>query len=314
MLFMVSVLAMFFDIIPVLLASILSAFSWAFFFLKPIYSIRVSDREDQFLMFMYLTIALINMFLTRRIKKNEKLAQDRKEKDKLISLYNTLFNSLSHELKTPISAIQGATDILSDDEIKLEKSNQKILLQEISIATQRLGYQINNLLNMSRLESGVLKLNLEWTQIEELVSNVLKQTEIKKQNRKIVIIIAEEMPILKLDGQMMEQVLYNLLVNALNYTPEISIIELKFTYKEGILYLVVSDNGNGIPEKYLPFMFEKFFRIDTAKTGGTGLGLSIVKGIIEAHNGKVSVQNNSCGGAEFSLSIPCESSTIKLEQ
>lgn len=306
MLFMVSILAMFFDIIPVLSASVVSALSWAFFFLKPIYSVKISNSEDQFLMIMYLIISLINIILTRRIKKIEELAKNRKEKDKIISLYNTLFNSLSHELKTPISTIQGATELLSENEISLDISNQKILLQDISIASQRLNYQINNLLNMSRLESGVIRLNIEWVQIEELVSNVLKLIDLKNQNHKVVVSISEDMPILKFDSHLIEQAIYNLLINALFYTPEESKIELRFTYFNSFLKVVVSDNGKGISEKYLPFMFDKFFRIDSSKTGGTGLGLSIVKGIVEAHDGKVMVKNNTFGGAEFTLSIPCD--------
>lgn len=310
MLFMVSILAMFFEIIPVLTALILSAISWAFFYLKPIYSIRISNREDQYLMFMYLIIALIYTVLTRRIKKNEKLAQDRKEKEKVINLYNTLFNSLSHELKTPVSAIIGASDLLIDDEIILEPKNQKILLEEISAASQRLSTQINNLLNMSRLESKNLSLNLEFTHIEELAGQIVNQLDLKNRTQKLTILIPENFPFVKIDSQLIEQSIFNLLLNAFLYTPANSDILLSFELKDNDLIIIISDNGNGIPDECLPKMFTKFYRIDNSITGGTGLGLSIVKGIVDAHKGKVTVSNNDLGGAEFKLILPVESSLI----
>jgi two-component system sensor histidine kinase KdpD len=314
---MVSILAIFFDILPVLTAAALSALSWAFFFLKPIYSLEVKNREDQFLLFMYFSIALIHMILTNRIKKSEKIIQERKEKDKIISLYNTLFNSLSHELKTPVSAILGATDVLSNADIHLEKSTQKLLINEISIASQRLNNQINNLLNSSRLESGELNLKLEWTHLEELIGHLLNQIDTKKQTHQIKIDLPENFPFFKLDGHLIEQAIYNLVINALTYTPEDSIIGIAFKYESraknsnsSILNILVSDNGGGIPENMLPQIFNKFFRVNTSKTGGSGLGLSIVKGIILAHGGSVEAKNNTFGGIDFKLTIPCEISFL----
>lgn len=311
MLFMVSILAIFFDILPVLTAATLSAMSWAFFFLKPIYSLEVKNREDQFLLFMYFSIALIHMILTNRIKNSEKIIQEKKEKDKIINLYNTLFNSLSHELKTPVSAIMGATDVLSNPEIQLEKPTQQLLISEISIASQRLNNQINNLLNSSRLESGELNLKLEWTHLEELIGHVLNQIDTKNQSRHINIDLPENFPFYKLDGHLIEQAIYNLVINALTYTKEGTKISIKFkdepkNNNESVLHILVSDNGGGIPEDKLPQIFNKFFRVNSSKTGGSGLGLSIVKGIILAHGGSVDVKNNNFGGVDFTLTIPCE--------
>lgn len=319
MLFLVSILAMLFGILPVLTAAVLSAFSWAFFFLKPIYSINITNSEDKFLMFMYFSIAMINIILTNRIRKIEKIAQEKKENDKLLSLYNTLLNSLSHELKTPVASIIGASDVLSNFDNNLTRSNQKILIEEITIASQRLENQINNLLNMSRLESEKLQLKLEWVFIEEMIGNVLNHLDAKHQTKKIQVEIPENLPFFYLDSHIIEQAIYNLLINAIIHTPENTEINIRFKVYETTkkdfseLEIIVSDNGKGIPEDSLKFMFQKFYRVDNSKSGGTGLGLSIVKGFIEAHNGNVFVKNNTFGGAEFTLKIPCHSSIILLD-
>ncbi|MEK7225249.1 MAG: DUF4118 domain-containing protein, partial [Bacteroidota bacterium] len=158
----VSLLATVFKILPVLTAALLSALIWNFFFIPPLFTFHIGTAEDGFLFLMYFIIAFINAVLTNRIRKIEKRAREDEEKVKTVKLYNTLLNSLSHELKTPIATIVGATDNLLDDTSKMSDNNRKELIENISVASLRLNQQVENLLSMSRLESGFIQPKKDW--------------------------------------------------------------------------------------------------------------------------------------------------------
>jgi two-component system sensor histidine kinase KdpD len=258
---------------------------------------------------LYFFIALVNAVLTFKIRKEETKARDKEEKENTIKLYNTLLNSLSHELRTPISTIIGAVDTLKENKEKISTSNQNELLNQIDIASIRLNRQVENLLNMSRLETGTLKLNLGWCDTNELINSVIQKLSLSYKQT-IIFEPHENLPLFKFDRGLIEQVLQNLLHNAINYTPENTIIKIEASQLSGNCCISVSDNGNGIPETELKFLFDKFYRLPHTKAGGSGLGLSIVKGFIEAHNGSVKAENNISGGVTFVVEFPAEASYI----
>jgi two-component system, OmpR family, sensor histidine kinase KdpD len=329
LLLLVSLIAVLFDIVPVLIAATLSAIIWNFFFIPPRFTFHIGSAEDGFLFLMYFVIALVSSVLTNRIRKVEKEVQEKEEKEKTVRLYNTLLNSLSHELKTPIAAIVGATDNLLSEPVKLSDDTKKELIENISVASLRLNQQVENLLSMSRLESGFIQPRKDWCDINELIYDVIHRLEQQLKDHKVNISVEENLPLYKLDHGLLEQVLYNLLYNASVYTPAYSdifisaknntekIYRLATTNEEhsqvkneiNSLLLTIEDRGPGFPEKELERVFDKFYRLDNARTGGTGLGLSIVKGFVEAHNGTV-VLENVPHGARFSIEIPAETSYI----
>ncbi len=305
----VSLIAMLFEILPVLVAAVLSAVTWNFFFIPPLFTFHIDNAEDVLMFMHYFLIALINAVLTFKIREAENKARDKDEKEHSIRLYNTLLNSLSHELRTPISTILGAVDTLKEGREKLSSANQNELLSEIDIASMRLNRQVENLLNMSRLESGMLKPKIDWFDLNELINAVIQKIAINN-SRKILFDANENLPLFKLDAGLVEQVLHNLLHNAIQYTPENTIIKIIALHQSDRCSIIVSDNGNGFPEKEISLAFDKFYRLPTTKTGGSGLGLSIVKGFVEAHNGKVTLENNEEGGAKFVIEIPAETSFL----
>jgi two-component system, OmpR family, sensor histidine kinase KdpD len=305
----VSLLAMLFDILPVLIASILSALIWNFFFIPPIFTFHINNAEDLLMFLLYFFIALVNAVLTFKIRKEEKKVRDKEEKEKTIKLYNTLLNSLSHELRTPISTIIGAVDTLKENKGEISEANQTVLLNQIDIASIRLNRQVENLLNMSRLETGMLKPKFDWYDINELINSIIQKLD-ESDAQKIIFEQNESLPLFKFDRGLIEAVLQNLVHNAINYTPNSSSIKIEVLNDSANCYIHVIDNGKGIPESEINFLFDKFYRLPDTKTGGSGLGLSIVKGFVEAHNGKVKVKNNTLGGATFTLLLPIESTYI----
>lgn len=305
----VSVLAMLFDILPVLIAAVLSAIIWNFFFIPPIFTFHITDAEDVLMFFLYFIIALVNAVLTFKIREAENRARDKEEKENSIKLYNTLINSLSHELRTPIATIIGSVDTLKENKARLSVNTQNDLLNEIDIASMRLNRQVENLLNMSRLETGMLKLNLDWCDINELINSIIQKITFTNHHT-IDFQSNDNLPLFKLARGLIEQVLYNLIYNGIQYTPQNTIIKINVTHHSDNCVLTVSDNGKGFPENKLQFVFNKFYRLPNTKTGGSGLGLSIVKGFVEAHKGRVTLANNPEGGAKFTIEIPAESSYL----
>ena len=325
----VSFLAVVFDILPVLLAAVLSALIWNFFFIEPRHTFMIHSVEDTVLLSMYFLVATINGILTYRMRRIEKQAMEKEEKAKTIKLYNTLFNTLSHELKTPITTIIAATDNLKENTRNLTQENKEELVSEISVASLRLNQQVGNLLNMSRLESGNMTLKKDWCDINELIYSVVNRLEENLRHHHVHISIEKNIPFYKLDYVLIEQVIYNLLYNASIYTPEHSdifisaknnsdkIFVLTPSKKEkselaseiNSLVVQVEDRGTGFPDDELEKVFDRFYRLQNTKTGGTGLGLSIVKGFVEAHEGKVFLENVP-HGARFTIEIPAEVSFI----
>lgn len=228
------------------------------------------------------------------------------ESDKL---YKTLFNSISHEFRIPVATIMGASDTLLaqsyPDEIKLK------LYSEINMASIRLNRLIENLLNMSRLESGRITLRPDWCDVLDLANEVSDSLVKELAPFRFSVVIPPDMPLVHIDFGLIGQVLHNLLLNAAQNTPNGESIRLKFFCDNGQLTIQVMDRGNGFPEDELTSVFNKFYRGKESVAGGVGLGLSIVKGFVEAHKGTVKAENRQNGGALFSIRIPVETSDPK---
>jgi len=223
------------------------------------------------------------------------------ESDKL---YKTLFNSISHELRIPVATIMGASDSLLTSNHPQEVQNE--LSHEILKASKRLNRLIENLLNMSRLESGHIKPRLDWCDIHDLINKVTENLQDELKSFRLHVVIPDDMPFVKIDFGLMEQVLYNLIYNATQYASASTNLRVKAFYDNGIMTLQVMDRGPGFPPKEISLIFNKFYRVEGSKAGGTGLGLSIAKGFIEAHNGTIAVANRQNGGAIFTIKIPTD--------
>ncbi|MCX6175085.1 MAG: DUF4118 domain-containing protein [Ignavibacteriales bacterium] len=254
---------------------------------------------------------LLNAFIAQISNAVEKEYLNEESKKSLIiseseKLYKTLFDSISHELKTPLTTIIGATSSFKDEKIRQNKTILSRLINEINIAAERLNRLVENLLDMTRLESGQMKLKLDWNEITDLIESVLKRLSNELINHTVKTDIQENIPLFKFDFGLLEQALINVMHNSLIYTPEKSTIKISVKEEKNICLIEISDNGPGFVEETLSKLFEKFYRIPGTKTGGTGLGLSIAKGFIEAHSGSITAKNRKEGGAVFIIKIPMQ--------
>jgi two-component system sensor histidine kinase KdpD len=231
------------------------------------------------------------------------------ESDKL---YRTLFNSISHELRIPVATIMGASDaLLSAD---FDKQSYIPLCNEIFTASERLNRLIENLLNMSRLESGRITPRLDWYDVHDLVNKVTADLRNELTNFNLETVIPEDMPLVRIDIGLMEQVLHNLVFNSTQYSPPGTTIRIKTYYDKPFFIMEVMDRGPGFPKHTIPYVFNKFYRVEGTQTGGTGLGLSIVKGFVEAHNGTVTIENRKNSGARIAIKIPSETPDLAMIQ
>lgn len=312
LLVVVSILAIFLEIKPVLLAAVLSAITLNFLFIKPYYTLHIDNAEDAFLLLMFFIIALINAVLTNKFRIMQRAIQIKETRASTLKLYNTLLDSLSHELRTPIAAILGSIDTLQQKNVNLSSETQQKLHNEIEKASVKLNYQVENLLNMSRLESGYIQPKLDWCDVKEIIYNVCNRLSEETKNHKIDYLIDDNLPLFKLDYGLMEQIIYNLVYNCSQHTPNGATIKIQVKYDVDVDYdshidlikkciITITDDGYGFPENEIDRAFDKFYRFKNSKTGGTGLGLSIVKGFVESQNGTINLTNIDEGGAQFEL-------------
>ncbi|HEX9006976.1 MAG TPA: ATP-binding protein, partial [Bacteroidota bacterium] len=221
-------------------------------------------------------------------------------------LYTMLFASVSHEMRTPITALVGASESLLNDEVGGRAEVRHELAREVQSAAERLDNVVQNLLAMTRLESGLIQPSLDWTDMRDVVNSALEKVRKELTGYTVTVEMSPSLPLLRVDYPLMEQVFVNLLRNAAMHTPKGSCIDIKAKIEQSAWVITVADNGPGIPGEALSRLFEKFYRVPGSKTGGVGLGLSIVRGFVQAHQGTVTVENRAEGGIQFTIRLPAE--------
>lgn len=192
-----------------------------------------------------------------------------------------------------------------------KEENRLLLYSEISTASVRLHLLIENLLNMSRIESGHITPHPEWCDVLDIANKTIDNLSQQLLPFKFYMQIQNNMPLIYIDSGLIEQVLHNLVLNATQYAPDDTSIRLSFSIENEFLTVQVMDRGKGFTEDELASVFNKFYRGKDSKAGGTGLGLSIVKGYIEALKGSVRAENRKNGGARFIIKIPVKLSDIE---
>jgi two-component system sensor histidine kinase KdpD len=229
------------------------------------------------------------------------------EQSKLVAeserLSNTLLDSIAHELRTPLAAINSATSSLAEAG-DTSRALRTAMTAEILEATGRLNRLVGNLLDVTRVEAGHVSARLDWCDLGDLVQATLRTLQRELSGRNVKVEIAEKLPLARLDFTLMQQALSNLLLNAVTHTPAGTTILLQCRLDQGCFILRVADNGPGLNPELLPRIFEKFVRAPTAPAGGSGLGLAIAKGFVEAQNGRISAENRPGGGAVFTIRVP----------
>ena len=290
---------------PVLLVAALSALSWNFLFIPPLFTLHIAKFEDALTFATYFIIALTVGSLTSQLKAREHLAAQIQLAQESERLRKTLLDCVSHELKTPLAAIGAASQELlrAAPDVPNAPALQQ-LATEIRDGSRRLHRVVNNLLDMNRLESGVVRPKQEWCDVRELLESAVEIERESLAGREIRLDVPEDFPLALMDHTLIEQAVAKLLANAASYAPARSPVEIDAEYKADRLIISVGDRGPGLSAELVERIFEKFYRGEGRKAGGLGLGLSIARGFVEAHGGTLTAENRDGGGARFILGLP----------
>ncbi len=290
---------------PVLLAAALSALSWNFLFIPPLFTLHIAKFEDVLTFATYFIIAITVGGLTAQLKAREHLAAQVQLARESERLRKTLLDCVSHELKTPLAAIGAASQELvrAAPDVQNSEALQQ-LADEIHAGSRRLNRVVNNLLDMNRLESGVVRPRQEWCDVRELLESAIEIERETIAGREVQLDVAADLPLALLDHTLIEQAVAKLMANAVSHADGRSPIEIDAEYEVNHLVISVSDRGPGFPAETAGRIFEKFYRGDGRRAGGLGLGLSIARGFVEAHGGTILAENRDGGGARFTIRLP----------
>ena len=264
---------------------------------------QLSDSQKMFLDTISAQIALA----LERERLYEKQQQTKMEMERE-RLRGDLLRSVSHDLRTPLTSIMGSVSTMLENYEALDDGVRKDFLNNVYIEAQWLSSLVENILSLTRLESSKLKLKKDKEAVEEIVAEAVSRVGKRAARHEIAIDIPDELFMIPMDGTLIEQVLVNLIDNAIKHTPQDTLVHV-LVYKEGSQAVFeVSDSGQGIPENDLPYIFDRYFtrQPTVGERKGIGIGLSICKSIVEAHGGAISALNKPEGGALFRFTLPVE--------
>jgi two-component system sensor histidine kinase KdpD len=283
---------------PAIVTSILSVLAFDFFLVPPYLTLNVAALQYIFTFIAFLIVGVVVSTLASKTR--EQVIQRQTEK-----LQTALLNSISHDLRTPLVSITGSLTALLDSDSGLDDAARKELLETAFEESDRLNRLVINLLDMARMEAGALRISRKPCELRDVLGASLEQLKEKIGSRNIRIDIPRDFPEISVDFLFMMKVFFNLIDNALKYAPVDTPIDIKATAFKDKVRIEVKDQGIGIPQGDLKRIFDKFYRVERPqKISGTGLGLSICKGIIEAHGGEITAENNLDRGATFIITIP----------
>ncbi|MGZ8144616.1 MAG: DUF4118 domain-containing protein [Methylosarcina sp.] len=222
-------------------------------------------------------------------------------------LRNSLLSSISHDLRTPLATIVGSASTLAEDEGNLKPEDRAELSRAIYDEARRMSNLVSNILDMARLDAGMIQLHKDWYPVEEIIGTVLTRFSKQMAGRNVKVALPPGIPLIYCDAVMIEQVLTNLLENALRYTPAGSPLEITADVSADKVEISLADHGPGIPEGLENRLFEKFYRLrDETAQSGVGLGLPICRAIVSVHGGSIRAHNRPEGGAIFMFTLPLD--------
>jgi two-component system, OmpR family, sensor histidine kinase KdpD len=243
----------------------------------------------------------------------KELLSEQQQKSKLDmereKLRGNLLRAISHDLRTPLTGILGATATIIENETVIDNKVKRELLQDIYEQTSWLIHSVENILNMTRIEEGQIDIKKKMEAVEEIVASAVSRVKKVSPNHKFKVNMPEILIMIPIEGTLIEQVIINLLDNAIKYTPYGSTIEINVCKEEDKIVFEVSDNGRGIPQAVIPHIFDRFYTSSenvNIRKRGIGLGLAICKSIINLHNGEIYAYNNASGGATFKFILPAK--------
>jgi two-component system sensor histidine kinase KdpD len=293
---------------PSVVCALSGVLAFDFFFVPPVFTLRFGDTQYVLTAIVLLVVGLVISSLASHLRLQMKASSQAALAAQEERLRNSLLASISHDLRTPLAIIVGSASHLLESDEQLVPLERQRLLKGLYDEARHMSQVVSDLLDMTRLQSGAVQLDKQWYPIEELVGAALQRTKQQLSRHDVQIHLSEQLPMIHVDGVLLEKLLINLLENAGKYTPHGSAIAITAEHRGSQVRLEVADSGPGVPEHTAEKLFEKFYRGEREGViSGVGLGLTICRAIAQVHGGTISVRNRIQGGAAFTIFLPYES-------
>jgi two-component system sensor histidine kinase KdpD len=293
---------------PTIGASALSVVAFDYFFVPPRGTFSVDDPQYLLTFAMMLGVGLVISQLASSVRAQAEARAQLALEAETERIRNALLSSISHDLRTPLAVICGASSSLAERGESLGADERRALAQGIFAQARDMSELVAKVLEMTRLESGAIALQRDWEALNEIAGSVLRRLEERLAAHMVMIDLPAELPLVRVDSVLMEQVLANLLENAAKHTPPRTLIRLRAQASDQMMTVSVEDFGPGLPEDELEHVFGKFERGVgwVSGRGGMGLGLSICRAIVRLHGGAIWADPLPGGGTAFRFTLPLE--------
>ena len=323
---------------PALFASVLGMLAFNFFFLPPFHTFTISDPQNWVALAAFFIAALAVGQLSARAKQRAEEAEAGKIEIKQLyedlraaferaseaealkkseRMKSALLDAVTHDIRTPLTSIKASATLLLEDRESgeliehLSTDEQYALLQVITHGADRLDHFVEGIVDLARIDAGDMKLYRNWGVVEDIIDAALAQAEILTRQHRIEVVVAEELPVVRVDARAVAEVIYTLLDNASKYAPPNTLIRIDARrVTDDLIEIGVDDRGPGIPANLRERVFERFYRASEngspdGRVGGIGMGLAIAKGIVEAHGGHIRIENGESGrGTRVAFTVP----------
>jgi two-component system sensor histidine kinase KdpD len=290
---------------PVVAATILGVAAFDYFFVLPSGTFHVDDPQYLLTFGLMLAVGLIVSWLTDTARARAQAQAEASIQAETERIRNALLSSISHDLRTPLAVIAGASSSLAEGGERLDAAERSALAKSIFRESQEMSELVAKVLQMTRLESGKLTLERDWCSLDEIAGSVLLRLKERLADHLMMVDLPDDLPLVRVDGALIEQALANLLENAARHTPARTLIRLRAQVEGGEMIVSVEDFGPGLPEGELSQLFDKFRH---GRRGGVGLGLAICRAIIALHGGRIWAERLPGVGTAFRFALPLEPS------
>ncbi|MGE5666750.1 MAG: DUF4118 domain-containing protein [Betaproteobacteria bacterium] len=303
----VVVIALRFSRGPAAAASILCVLTFDFLFVPPRGTLTVDDAQYLLTFAIMLAVALVISRLVDSVRERAASQAALEIEAETERIRSALLASISHDLRTPLAVMAGASSSLVESGDRLSPAERKALAESVFDQAREMSEHVAKVLQMTRLETGAIKVDRDWVALSEIVGSALSRLSSRMASHRVIVDIAEDLPLVRVDATLIEQALGNLLENAARHTPPETVVRVRAQRREGEVVVTVEDYGGGLSDADLERVFAKFHRgsVEAADTG-MGLGLAICRAIVRLHGGRTWAERIPGGGTAFRFTLPVE--------
>ncbi len=292
---------------PTIVTSVLSVAAFDLTFVPPRGVFSVDDLQYLLTFAIMLAVGLVISGLRASARQQEKARADLALEAETERIRSTLLASISHDLRTPLAVMSGASSSLAEHGERMNPEQRRALAQSIFEQAREMSEHVAKLLQMTRLESGAISVKRDWATLGEIAGSVLRRLGERMAEHRLIVELPEDLPLISVDAPLIEQALGNLLENAAKHTPTGTVVRLRAERHGSELVVSVEDFSDGLRDADVERVFAKFHRgTPEAAGGGMGLGLSICRAIVHLHHGRAWAERLAGGGTAFRFSLPLE--------